>query len=85
MLESDSPDTAATSHRSSPYWWFEGASVRALVERIGTCGGPDAVRLEVHLHGDKMTFVVTGTAASGYAGTDDPPINDSHVCPPFCA
>ena len=66
---------------SSPYYWFQGKSVQELFRRLYRAG-PDA-RLEVHF-GDNMAmhFIVKG-------GTDavldeEPPINDSHICPPFC-
>jgi hypothetical protein len=62
---------------SRPYWWFEGASVAALIERLSA----DA-RLEVHLDGEKMTFRVV--PLGGALSPLDPPINESHICPPQC-
>jgi hypothetical protein len=65
---------------SKPFWWFEGASVTALLERL--TANPDA-RLEVHLDGEKMTFIVASKRADA-AAPFDPPINESHICPPIC-
>ena len=62
------------------YWWFQGESVKELSARLAA--DPSAVRLEVRLDGDKMTFRVVGGPAVREA--TDPDINDSHLCPPFC-
>jgi hypothetical protein len=65
---------------SKPYWWFKGASVEELTKRLTANPG---CRLEVHLDDQKMTFVVK-PAGEVTAMPFDPPINESHVCPPFC-
>ena len=68
-----------------PYYWFQGKSVRELVDTL-QASDPDACRLEVHEHDEKMTFIVRA-AASGVATSEDggcDPINDSHRCPPEC-
>ena len=61
------------------YWWFQGESVQELSSRLAA--DPGAVRLEVRLDGDKMTFRVVGGVQ---ARDDDPDINDSHLCPIDC-
>jgi hypothetical protein len=67
---------------SKPYWWFNGASVSELTERLNNT--PNA-RLEVHLDGEKMTLVVApDNPAQAAAVHLDPPINESHICPPIC-
>lgn len=63
------------------YWWFQGASVRELYDRLGA-HNPDAARLEVRINGDKMTLDVVGGGVEVAQRT--PPINDSRVCPPIC-
>jgi hypothetical protein len=65
---------------SRPYWWFKGASVTELTERLNAT--PFA-RLEVHLDGDTMTLVVAPDGP-GAAAAVLPPINESFVCPPRC-
>ena len=67
--------------KTTPYHWFQGASVRELYDRL-TAVGPDTARLEVHTDGKKMTLQVTGETAAAVSPT--PPINDSHLCPPQC-
>jgi hypothetical protein len=70
-----------TATKQQPYHWFQGASVRELVDRL-TAAGPDTARLEVRVTGDKMFFRVkkAGTAVAALA----PDINDSFICPPRC-
>ena len=63
-----------------PYWWFQGASVEELTARLTANPG---ARLEVHLDGTKMTFVVK-PVGEFTAQSFHPPINESHVCPPDC-
>jgi hypothetical protein len=66
---------------SKPYWWFKGASVTELTERLNAT--PNA-RLEVHLDGEKMTLVVASDDPAAAATPLDPPINESFICPPRC-
>jgi hypothetical protein len=68
---------------SKPFWWFKGASVTELTERLNAT--PNA-RLEVHLDGEKMTLVVApdGFDAASAKAPLDPPINESFICPPRC-
>jgi hypothetical protein len=66
---------------SRPYWWFQGATVAALRERLNAAS-PDAV-LEVHLNGEKMTLdVVEPDAARGEERVTA--LNESFICPPVC-
>lgn len=72
------PKAKATTNA---YWWFQGASVRELYDRIGTAN-PDTARLEARPSGDKLTFRVVAESATAEASTAD--INESKVCPPIC-
>ncbi|MCY7380684.1 MAG: hypothetical protein LH467_15255 [Gemmatimonadaceae bacterium] len=69
--------------KAGQFWWFVGASVEALTERLNAAG-VDA-RLEVRIDADlKMTFRVVapeGVVMTGAATVD---INDSFLCPPRC-
>ncbi len=72
--------------KRAPYWWFQGASVVALADRLAACD-PATARLEVRLTGDKLTFRVVPTQALATALGDppEPPdINESFLCPPIC-
>ena len=63
------------------YWWFQGESVKELCDRLVV--DPGAVRLEVRIDDEqRMTFRVVGGVQTRLH--DDPDINDSHLCPPFC-
>lgn len=64
------------------FYWFRGESVRELASRL-TAANPDTARLEVRLAGDKMTLTVV-PESEVTASRINPPINDSHVCPPQC-
>lgn len=68
-----------------PYHWFQGASVRELVNQL-EAADPDTARLEVHTAGDKMTFrVIPASTGDVTIQSHDPlDINDSHRCPPDC-
>jgi hypothetical protein len=67
---------------SRPYWWFKGASVTELCDRLNDT--PNA-RLEVRIDDNqKMTLTVVPDGPSTAAAPFDPPINESHVCPPIC-
>jgi hypothetical protein len=66
---------------AQPYHWFQGASVRELVDRLNAAG-PDTARLEVRTVGDKMFFRVKPTGLTTTALAAD--IDDSRVCPPIC-
>lgn len=68
-------DETESEHHGQPYHWFQGASVRELYDRIGRYG-PDEAILKVFQKGTAMYFSV--------AGDDDPPINESRLCPPIC-
>jgi hypothetical protein len=66
---------------SRPYWWFRGATVAALKERLNAAS-PEAI-LEVHLDGQKMTLDVVepdATPGEERAGA----LNESFICPPVC-
>lgn len=65
----------------APYFWFQGASVRALVDQL-TAAGPDSARLEVRIEKKRMLFRVVGEGATAVAAASD--INDSFLCPPRC-
>jgi hypothetical protein len=72
--------------KPAPYHWFQGASVRALVDQL-TAADPDTARLEVRVVGKKMTFRVVKTAGENSSMTtlEEPiDIDDSRVCPPIC-
>ena len=82
------PAAPAPSAHVNKFWWFHGASVVALTERLTACD-PGTARLEVRVSADdKMTFRVMPAATTVAALTmqADPPadINDSHLCPPIC-
>lgn len=63
------------------YFWFQGASVRELYDRL-SAAGPDTARFEVHLDGRKATLNVVAEVSTQVHELDH--INDSHVCPPQC-
>lgn len=65
---------------SRPYWWFAGDSLAELQRQLSA--GPVG-RLEVHLDGKDMTFLVVPSEPAVLEGGGGP-INDSHVCPPSC-
>ena len=67
-----------------PYWWWQGASVAELITRLGVAG-PNA-RLEVHIDAAQHAtlVVVPPPTGSDRVRPLDPPINESHVCPPVC-
>lgn len=65
-----------------PFFWFKGAAVETLFERL-LVADPSTARLEVHLQGTKMTLRVVPEGPVPESHTEDH-INDSHVCPPFC-
>jgi hypothetical protein len=71
----------------APFWWFQGASVVELAERLAACG-PATARLEVRLSEDrKLTFRVVPTQkfATAMGDPPEPPdINESFLCPPIC-
>lgn len=69
--------------KTAPYWWFQGASVRELYNRLAA-SNPDTAHLEVHLTGDKMTLEVVSETETAAKVRPNPPINESHVCPPQC-
>lgn len=64
-----------------PYWWWQGASVEELTRRL--VANPGA-RLEVHIDEKQHATFVVVPAESEAKPPLDPPINDSHVCPPQC-
>jgi hypothetical protein len=74
-----------------PYYWFQGPSVRELVDRIIEAG-VDTCRVEVHEHGEgeksSATFIVRaapdGLSLATADGEGCEPVNDSHRCPPDC-
>ena len=68
---------------AKPYHWFQGESVRALYDLL-TEYGPDTARLEVHTKGDQMYLHVKHAPDAVSGETDPDPINNSHICPPFC-
>ena len=61
--------------KEKPYHWFQGDSVVELYKRLSEYG-PQNARLEVRTKGDQMYLSVRGD--------EDPPINDSRLCPPIC-
>lgn len=65
-----------------PYWWFQGASVMELYERLKSAG-PDVARLEVRQDGNSLFLDVVGGDGSAL-DTGGGSINESHICPPQC-
>lgn len=64
--------------KASPYWWFQGESVREITRRLNE--NPDG-RLVVRLQGKEMTLDVESV---GISIESHNPVNESHVCPPDC-
>lgn len=64
------------------FYWFQGASVRELYDRL-SAAGPDAARFEVHISAGKATLEVVPEGETAKV-RPNPPINDSHACPPTC-
>lgn len=64
-----------------PYFWFQGDSVEELRRRLANTGLD--VRVEFHIEGDKA-FIHVVDPENGTRAGDEPPINDSHPCPPIC-
>jgi hypothetical protein len=62
------------------YYWFQGGSVAELLRRL-QAAGPDA-RFQVHPDGDSCTLQVF--TPSALTASTEPPINESHPCPPLC-
>lgn len=81
MTTPQKPRRRPQQQPATAYHWFQGASVRTLVQRL-TDAGPDTARLEVRIDGDKMTFRVVAEGENAQAAEED--INDSRRCPPFC-
>lgn len=71
--------------KAAPYYWFQGASVRTLVNRLNAAD-PDTARLEVRVENKKMTFrvVAAGADVDTASKSDTADINDSFLCPPRC-
>lgn len=70
--------------KAAPYYWFQGASVRTLVNRLNAAD-PDTARLEVRVENKKMTFRVVATGSDHIAASAEAiDINDSFLCPPRC-
>lgn len=68
-----------------PYWWFQGATVRELFDRLER-HGPDTAILTVEQKGDSLYLNVRpkGHAADALLAECDEPLNDSRICPPIC-
>lgn len=64
------------------YYWFQGESVAALYNQLYHSIGGNP-RLEVRLSGEKMMLTVVPEGGNAKV-TANPPINDSHACPPTC-
>ena len=67
---------------SSKFYWFQGESVSELYNRLYRSIG-DNPRLEVRISGEKMTLEIIPEGDASLA-KPNPPINDSHICPPQC-
>lgn len=63
------------------YWWFQGASVRELYDRL-TAAGPDTAKLKVIPSGNQLLLDVVAEVST--QSHDPRHINDSHACPPDC-
>lgn len=81
-MTAPSKSTRRRPKKITPYYWFQGASVRELVNQL-EAAGPDTARLEVHTEGNSMTFLVLPGGVSPQSH-DPRHINDSHLCPPDC-
>ena len=71
------------SEKQRPYFWWQGASVEELVARL-IAAGPEDARLEVHIDEDQHATFVVKPVGAYTARPFDPPINESHICPPDC-
>lgn len=60
------------------FWWFKGASVTELKNRLNGATDP---KLEVRIEKNAMTLTVVSDVGTAEGGG---PINESHICPPFC-
>lgn len=69
------------SAKVSPFWWFQGDSVREITARLNA--NPDG-RLVVRLKGKKMTLDVEGDVSTHIHVPGHTPVNESHLCPPDC-
>lgn len=74
--------------KTSPFVWFPPESTAALRDKLNAAG--DGAILEVHPHGDSAYYLYVRRAGASVGAValdspdDDPPINDSKLCPPIC-
>jgi hypothetical protein len=68
------------------FWWFRGASVRELRDRLNAVSDIDTARLEVHHHGNDglMLFVKSAGDITPFDTGGGGGVNDSFKCPPVC-
>lgn len=83
MTTPQKPRRRPSAKTTTAYHWFQGASVRALVQRL-TDANPDTARLEVRIDGEHMTFRVVAEGESVQTADAPADINDSRRCPPIC-
>lgn len=65
---------------SPRYWWFDGATVQALKERLDAAG--PGVIFKVNKDGNALTLEVIDPGQDKAARLA--PLNESHPCPPIC-
>lgn len=74
-----------SKHKPETYWWFQGATVVALVDAL-LKADPETARLEVRLdeEDEHMTLSVVPSEKFPQA-VGVTVLNESHVCPPICS
>ncbi len=64
-----------------PFHWFGPDTCAALAMQLTS--GPVA-RLEIRGHGEHMTLTVVRPGDAPETPSREGPLNESHLCPPFC-
>lgn len=75
-------DIGHPEHEPVRYWWFDGATIAALRDRLNAVlGKPDAY-LTVTPQGRELFLDVIDPGQDVAARLG--PLNESHICPPDC-
>ena len=76
------PEEAESPSEQPVYWWFQGATIAALRDRLNAVlDDPEAV-LIVKREGRGITLQVLDSRVA--ESVQLAPLNESHPCPPFC-